>query len=75
LYAFGGRLDQARRLKTCEVYDPSTNVWRYIEPMNRNHSDAAIGVINGDYLIIIFKYTDQFLQFNIYRADLCDWWI
>ena len=46
IYAIGG-FDGQQRLKTVERYDPNTNQWTMMAPMNEQRSDASATSLQG----------------------------
>jgi len=46
IYAIGG-FDGHQRLKTVERYDPNTNQWTMMRPMNERRSDASATSLQG----------------------------
>jgi len=46
IYAIGG-FDGHQRLKTVECYDPNTNQWTMMPPMNEHRSNASATSLQG----------------------------
>ena len=48
VYAMGG-YDGHNRQNTAERYQPRTNQWSLVQPMNHQRSDASASALGGTY--------------------------
>lgn len=46
LYAVGGR-DSSQVLRSVERYNPHTNKWTLVAPMNKRRGSVGVGVLGG----------------------------
>ena len=60
LYVIGG-FDGHDYLKDVECYDPQTNTWTLMQPLNRARSAACVTIMNGR-LFVLGGFNGQFLD-------------
>ena len=58
IYAMGG-YDGTVRQNTAERYDPITNQWSLIAPMQHQRSDASATTLNGEFHLKIANFISK----------------
>lgn len=72
LYVIGG-FDGRDYLKDVECYDPQTDTWSQIEPLNRPRSAACVTVMK-DRLFVLGGFNGQFLDsVEVYDPRVNGW--